>query len=583
MISSALVGTDGSIDWCCLPRFDSPSVFAALLDDERGGRFQIRPSVPYEAVQSYLPDTNVLQTEFRTAGGRATVTDFMPCYQTIRYRVSRLNELHRLVDGREGRVPMEVIFEPRMDYGRGRTSLRASKHGVMATGKAEGLALSAEIPFAIGEDRAVGSLIVEGGQGAGFVLRYGRARPRSPGSLDLAGKLDRTTAYWKGQADGCFCPGPWRDHLVRSYLTLHLLTYSPTGAIIAAPTTSLPEEIGGVRNWDYRYTWLRDASLTMNAFLMLGHEEQATGIANWIARAGRGVGMKTNIVFDLDFGEPPAEEELDHLGGYRDSRPVRVGNDAYRQVQLDVYGEVLEVAHSYFNTGGRITRRTWDVLKSFVNTAADEWQKPDSGIWEVRGGVHHFVHSKLMCWSALDRGIKIAERMGRKRNLEHWRKTAHEIREDILARGWNPQRRAFTQHYDTTALDASNLLMALFDFLPISDPRVVSTIEQTMAELSTNGLLHRYRASETSDGIAGSEGAFLWCSFWLARNLLRLGMLEEAESLYQRLLGYGNHLGLFPEMVDPTTGEAMGNFPQALTHLAVIIAGLELTQAMKDR
>ena len=243
---------------------------------------------------------------------------------------------------------------------------------------------------------------------------------------------------------------------------------------------------------------------------------------------------------------------------------------------------MLEVAHSYFNTGGRITRRTWDVLKSFVNTAADEWQKPDSGIWEVRGGVHHFVHSKLMCWSALDRGIKIAERMGRKRNLEHWRKTAHEIREDILARGWNPQRRAFTQHYDTTALDASNLLMALFDFLPISDPRVVSTIEQTMAELSTNGLLHRYRASETSDGIAGSEGAFLWCSFWLARNLLRLGMLEEAESLYQRLLGYGNHLGLFPEMVDPTTGEAMGNFPQALTHLAVIIAGLELTQAMKD-
>jgi GH15 family glucan-1,4-alpha-glucosidase len=311
--------------------------------------------------------------------------------------------------------------------------------------------------------------------------------------------------------------------------------------------------------------------------------EEATGFMKWLMSVCGKCGAKAQILYDIDFEDPLKEQELDHLRGYRDSRPVRIGNDAYRQLQLDVFGEVLEAAQNYLDIGGRITRRTWGLLESFVNAACEKWQRPDSGIWEVRGGPYHFVYSKLMCWVALDRGIKMAERLGRKKNLARWRKTAQDIRDDLLARGWNPERRAFTQHYDTSALDASNLLMSLFGFLPISDERIISTVEHTVEELSCNGLLRRYRTDETDDGLSGPEGAFLMCSFWLVRNLLRMGRLEDATVLYERLLSHGNHLDLFSEMADPNTGEALGNFPQAFTHLAVIVSGLELTQAMEEQ
>jgi GH15 family glucan-1,4-alpha-glucosidase len=362
-----------------------------------------------------------------------------------------------------------------------------------------------------------------------------------------------------------------------------LLIYSPTGAIIAAPTTSLPEQIGGERNWDYRFTWLRDASLTLNAFFHLGHKEEAMEFMKWLMTVCGKCGAKTQILYDIDFKDPLREQELDHLRGYRGSRPVRIGNDAYQQRQLDVFGEVLEAAHNYANIGGHITNRTWRLLESFVNAACDNWQLPDSGIWEVRGGPYHFVHSKLMCWVAVDRGIRIADMLGHKKNLERWRRAAQDIREDILTRGWNPQRQAFTQHYDTLALDASNLFVSLFGFLPVSDERIKATIERTVEELSYNGLLRRYRTDETDDGLSGSEGVFLWCSFWLVRNLIRLGKLDEATALYKRLLSHSNHLGLFSEMVDPTSGEALGNFPQALTHLAVIVCGFELDKAVLEK
>ncbi len=582
MLSAALVGIDGSIDWCCLPRFDSPSVFAAILDDEKGGKFQIKPRVPFESHQAYMPDTNVLQTAFQTDTGTVTITDFMPCYQISRRRFTRFHEIHRLVDCTRGRVAMEVIFEPRLNYARSAVLMSTSKYGVTASGGAEAVALSSLIPFVIHGDRAVGRFTLQQGQRAGFILRYTSDKPLPAGIYRSTRKLERTVAYWRQQVENCQVSGPWQEAIVRSYLALHLLVYSPTGAIIAAPTTSLPEQIGGERNWDYRFTWLRDASLTLNAFSRLGHKEEAIGFMKWLVTVCVKCGARTQILYDMDFEDPLNEQELEHLRGYRDSRPVRIGNDAYRQFQLDVFGEVLEAAHSYLDIGGRITHRIWELLESFVNAACENWQLPDSGIWEVRSGPKHFVHSKLMCWVAVDRGIKIAERLGHRRNLERWRKTAQVIRDDILTRGWNPERRAFTQHYDTLALDASNLLIPLFGFLPVSDERVISTYERTVAELGWNGLLRRYSTDKTDDGLSGSEGAFLWCSFWVVRNLLRMGRLEDATTLYRRLLRYSNHLGLFSEMVDPTSGEALGNFPQALTHLAVIITGLELTEAIEE-
>ena len=577
--TAALVSNDGSIDWCCLPRFDSPSVFAAILDDEKGGRFHIRPQTPFQSHQAYLPNTNVLQTTFQTDTGTASVIDFMPCYRTSGRRLTQFPEIHRLVDCTVGQVPLEVVFEPKLNYARGDTLISTSKYGVAVRGRAETLALSSIIPFATDGKKAIGSFTLHQGERARFILRYGAEQPRSPDIYDSRRRLERTSAYWEGKAEGCVFSGPLREVIVRSYLALHLMVYSPTGAIIAAPTTSLPEQIGGERNWDYRYAWLRDASLTLNALFYLGHIEEALGFFNWLVTLCDKCGAKAQILYDIDYEHPVREQILDHLKGYRNSRPVRIGNDAYTQLQLDVFGEVIEAGYNYLNMGGYISRRTWESLESFVDAACENWRLPDNGIWEVRGGPYHFVHSKLMCWVAVDRGIKIAEELGSRKNLKRWRKVAQDIRDDILAKGWNPEKQAFTQHYDTSALDASNLLMPIFGFLPISDERVNSTIERTMEELGHNGLLRRYRTDETDDGLSGSEGAFLWCSFWLVRNLLRMGRLEDATALYQRLLGYSNHLGLFPEMVDSVSGEALGNFPQALTHLAVITTGLELTRA----
>ncbi|MEE9399858.1 MAG: glycoside hydrolase family 15 protein, partial [Dehalococcoidales bacterium] len=568
---------------CCLPRFDSPSIFAAILDDEKGGRFQIRPSLPFESSQSYIRDTNVLRTTFRNETNAVTVTDFMPCYRTSQGRLVQYPEIHRLVDCAQGEMGLEARFEPKLDYARAETKISLMKYGVMAEGGKETITLSSSVPFTVEENGALARFTLRQGEKAWFVLGYGPGQTRPFNTCNTTAKLEKTAAYWRQQAEGCIFSGPWREAIVRSYLTLHLLIYSPTGAIVAAPTTSLPEEIGGERNWDYRYAWLRDASLTVNAFAYLGHKEEASGFMKWLLGVCGRCGPRAQILYDITFENPTNEQVLPHLKGYYNSRPVRIGNDAYGQRQLDVFGEVLEAAYSHLNIGQRISRRVWALLESFVNAACELWPQPDSGIWEVRGGPYHFVHSKLMCWVAVDRGIKVAEKLGHKKHIRRWRKAAQEIRDDILSKGWNPERQAFTQHYDTPALDASNLLMPLFGFLPVSDKRIKATIERTAEELNYNGLLRRYRTDETDDGLSGSEGAFLWCSFWLVRNLLRLGRLEEATALYQRLVGYSNHLGLLSEMVDPVSGEALGNFPQALTHLAVIITGLELTRAVQEK
>jgi len=583
MVSAALVARDGSVDWCCLPRFDSPSIFAAILDDQNGGSFGIEPGSPYESSQAYLDGTNVLQTVFHTRTGTVTVADFMPCYQRDDGKYVQFDEIHRIAECTQGNVGLTVTFKPKPVYGTVDPWLIAVQHGVVVTGGGAPVSLSSPVSFEVLEDKATATFKLQYGDMAAFVLRYGSDRPLRGAISNSLNKLARTKAYWQQQADGCVFSGPYRDYLLRSYLALHLLVYLPTGAIVAAPTTSLPEEIGGERNWDYRFTWLRDASLTLNAFSSLGHKEEAIGFMKWLLNVCERCGPKAQILYDIDFEDPLDEQILNHLEGYRKSRPVRIGNAAYNQRQLDIFGEVLEAAYNYVDIGGYISSKDWVMLETFVDAACQLWAEPDSGIWEVRGGPFHFVHSKVMCWVAIDRGIKLAQRLGRNGRLSLWQTTAGQIREDILNKGWNPEKECFTQHYDTDALDASALLIPLFGFLPTSDKRVRSTINHIVTELNWNGLLRRYRTDKTEDGLKGSEGAFLWCSFWLVRNLIRLGELEKAVELYKRLLGYGNHLGLLSEMVDPISGETLGNFPQALTHLAVIITGMELTEAIGEK
>ncbi|MBT3363341.1 MAG: glycoside hydrolase family 15 protein [Chloroflexi bacterium] len=583
MHSCALVGNDGSINWCCLPRFDSPSIFAAILDDNKGGRFSIKPRGKFTIDQAYIPDTNVLKTTFDNDSGSIELIDFMPLYKVGGGRLSRLHQIMRIVICTRGVVTFNVLFEPRMDYARGDTNIRCFKHGVVASHSDEKVVLASDVPFEIDGGRASGQHVIKSGQRVNIMLVHGSSRPMQTRFYKPEEKLTRTVDYWRGKVAKLNIESPWHENIMRSYLALHLLVYSPTGAIIAAPTTSLPEEIGGQRNWDYRYAWLRDASLTLDAFSHLGHRDEGAAFMGWLLSVCDKCGGKAQILYDIDFNDPLDEKTLNHLSGYRDSRPVRIGNGAYTQLQLDVFGEVLEAAHNYVQIGGYVSHKTWRLLESFVDAACTMWHLPDSGIWEVRGGPFHFTHSKMMCWVAANRGIKIAKQLGYKNRVHEWEENEQEIREDILKRGWNESKQAFTQHYDTQALDASILLMPLLGFLPVSDERVKSTVDCVMRELIVNGLVRRYNTSETDDGLAGSEGAFLWCSFWLVRVLLKLDRFDEAKALYERLIGYSNHLGLLSEMVDPASGQMLGNFPQALSHLGIITAGLELTRIGSER
>ncbi len=577
-LSAALVSSVGSIDWCCLPRFDSPSTFAAILDDKGGGRFSIRPRPVFTSRQSYLPKTNVLETTFQSGTGSVTLTDFMPCYRNLDGSLNQPVQIHRLLRCTEGEMEIEAVFEPRFDYGRATTHLERARYGIMAAGGQESISLSSRVNFEVTGSTARSRFTLTQGEDAEFVVHYGQ--PLSPAIYHPRDKLVKTKLYWQEEAkEGTFY-GLWHETILRSYLTLHLLVYQPAGAIIAAPTTSLPEEAGGERNWDYRYSWLRDASMILSTFQLMGHKDEAASFLDWLSNVCSVHGPEGQTLYAIDLKKPPDEEILSHLKGYRDSRPVRIGNDAYRQQQLDVFGEVLEAAYNYLSIRGYISQDKWRLLEAYVDSACKYWRQPDDGIWEVRSGSRHFVHSKLMCWVALDRGIKIAQRLGYSGKLKRWQNTAHQIREDILTRGWKAGRKSFTQHYDTEAVDASLLLLPLYDLLPASDERIVATVARIQEELGWSGLLRRYNLEQTDDGVAGKEGgAFLACSAWLVRDLIRLNRLDEAVSTYERLLRCGNHLGLFPEMFNPDTGEALGNFPQALTHLSIITAGLELNQA----
>jgi GH15 family glucan-1,4-alpha-glucosidase len=572
MRTAALVGLDGSIDWCCLPRFDSGSVFAAILDPERGGTWAVCPQGPWTSTQRYLPRTNVLETTFRTAdGGVVTLTDFMPVDEDGRPSGEH-PEIHRKLRCTRGRVPMLMVFMPRFEYGARTTRLEVLRAGIFATDRTDQvLTLSSGKSFewTLEQSIATTRFDLEKGEERWLVLRYDDDDIHPVDRYESAQKLDITAAFWARWSAGVRYRGPFRGMVKRSALLLKLLTHAETGAIIAAPTTSLPETLGGMRNWDYRFVWLRDAAFTLAALDAVGHRREADAFMRFLKKVCRHEGGgHLQIMYGIDGRRDLVERQLDHLSGYCGSRPVRVGNGAVGQLQLDVYGEVLETA-DIWRRNHEMTEGTWRVLRGLVDWVSGNWALPDSSIWEVRGEVRHYVFSKVMSWVALDRGIRMAEELGLESDTASWQAARATLHAEIMDRGWSERHQSFAQCYDDDALDAAALAIPMVRFLPWSHPRVQSTVRAVARELtSADGeLVYRYRHP---DGLEGEEGAFSICTFWLAQALAMIGEPERASRVFRRMLRHANHVGLYSEEIDPLTGQFLGNFPQAFTHIALI-------------
>jgi GH15 family glucan-1,4-alpha-glucosidase len=572
MRTCALVGLDGSIDWCCFPRFDSASLFAAILDHSQGGRFRISPTAASTSTQRYLPATNVLVTTFHGEAGVIDVTDFMPSLERGR-ELSAFHEIHRRVSCPRGEVEVEVLFEPRFKYALASVELLRRRHGVLATDREdEAVALSAPDSVrweVVGEEgRARARLTLKSGELAWFVLRYDDDEVHPVASYESERKFEATIAFWDEWVSRIQYRGPFRAEVERSALVLKLLFYAPTGAVVAAATTSLPEELGGVRNWDYRFTWLRDAAFTLYALHVLGQYDEADRFMDYLKRICRKSADHLQIMYGIGGERILTETELAHLEGYRGSRPVRIGNGAHDQLQLDVYGEVLDTAYLWHHNH-RMTEGLWSVLSGFADWVAANWRRQDSGIWEVRAGIQHYVLSKVMCWVTLDRAIRMAEELDMPGDLARWRAERDTIHAEVMDRGWSEGKQAFVQYYGTDALDASNLLIGIVGFLPRDHPRVKSTVAATLRELTSEDqeLVFRYI---NPDGLPGDEGVFSICTFWLADALILSGEVEKGERIFRRMLRHANHVGLYSEELDPHSGEFLGNFPQAFTHIALI-------------
>ncbi|MBV9100652.1 MAG: glycoside hydrolase family 15 protein [Candidatus Dormibacteraeota bacterium] len=584
--TAALVGADGSIDWLCLPRFDDEALFCRILDAHTGGYWQIRPSDSYSVRQRYRDRTNILDTIYSTDGGLAIVTDFMPVVHHELHQHARLHNeprLVRIVECLAGEVTLQHEFHPAPSYGR--VPAEFSVHGNhvhAACGKVH-LCLTTTAPDAAPESRVT----LRMGETHAFSLRAtraGKCAVRAWNVEDARELMRATQQFWWRWIGQCSYAGPYQQVVWRSALALKLMSYSPTGAIVAAPTTSLPEWIGGDRNWDYRYTWLRDASFTLFALFQLDLTGEAEGFFHWLRH--RHLGERSRTVpnlFDLDGHSHRTEVELDHLDGYRHSRPVRVGNAAAHQLQLDVYGEVLDGAYVYARFGGVISRELWRELRAIVDLAIDRWEEADSSIWEARSQRAQYTYSKLMCWVAVDRGIRIADRWNHPHDHDRWRAARRAIRKRILTEGWSEERGAFTQVLGGDALDSAMLRISQVRLLGDRDPRVVSTIRAIEQNLGEGVLVRRYRTEETDDGLKGAEGAFFMTSFWLADALAHIGDLEGAQRRFERLLSFSSPLGLFSEEVDPRSGELLGNYPQAFTHLALVGAAVNIERARNRR
>jgi GH15 family glucan-1,4-alpha-glucosidase len=580
--SAGLISGDGSLDWLCFPRFDSPSVFAALLDAREGGRFCIRPAGEYSSERRYLPDTNVLETTFRCPSGAFALRDLMSVSseEDKRAYLTPEHEVLREVEGLEGEVEVEIIYNPRPDYGLMRPALeRQRDDGLRCEVGGAALVLRSELHLETeGEGwGASGVVRIRAGERKCLSLTYSTEAPAvvPPLGEPARARIERTARWWHEWANRCAYQGPYRDAVVRSALALKLMTYAPSGALVAAPTTSLPEWPGGVRNWDYRYCWLRDASFTLRALSNLGYGEEAEAFDGWILHATRLTWPELHVLYDV-FGEAKLpERELGHLEGYAGSRPVRIGNDAQGQLQLDVYGEVVDAAARFVDGGGRFDRDTNRMLDGLGRTVCRRWREPDEGIWEGRSGRFHNTHSKVLCWVALDRLIKMHEAGHLEGSVDLFRANREEIREEIEARGYNERIRSYTRTFDGDEMDASLLTLPLYGYIEGTNPRMRSTCARIHEKLARDGLVYRYETG-TDDGLPPGEGAFGICSFWAMECVARGGNVMAATRAFERLLAYANDVGLFAEEIDPDTGAALGNFPQAFTHIGLINAALTL-------
>jgi GH15 family glucan-1,4-alpha-glucosidase len=589
--TAALVTTDGSIDWYCCPRFDSPSVFGSLLDVGKGGRFQVRPTgSDYAVKQMYLPDTAVLLTRFMTDDGVGELLDFMPPTGT---RVSDNHRLVRLTRCVRGRIAFAVEIAPRFDYGRQSHETHVTEHGVVFVGPALSLTLHAvrdqgdeRLARARTTDDGDVHLTYElsAGQQRGLVLESAAdGPPRDITNAEFDRLLDETSGFWRGWLAQSTYGGRWREALNRSAISLKLMTYAPTGGLVAAPTAGLPEQVGGERNWDYRYTWVRDASFSVYALLGMGFTEEATAFCGWLRdrmeeKVG-GQGGPLNIMYRVDGSSDLVEESLDHWEGYRGSRPVRIGNGASDQRQLDIYGEAMDSVYVADQHGIPLGHRGWIALRGIIDWLTDNWDLPDEGIWETRGGQKDFTYGRVMSWVAFDRAIRLATRHGRPADLTRWTKARDDIYRQVWDRGWNDERGAFVQQYADKVLDSSLLRTATVGFISPLDPQWQSTLRAMDQELVTDSLVYRYDPAASPDGLAGDEGTFSLCTFNYVDALARAGRLGEARLVFEKMLTYANHVGLFSEEIG-RTGEQLGNFPQAFTHLALIDSAITLDRLL---
>ena len=578
--TAALVGTDGTIDWLCMPAFDSPSVFCSILDDEKGGHFSLHPVEYIRSQQLYLPDTNVLLTRFLASDGMAEVLDFMPILEGN-------EERHRLVRNVRvirGEMTFDVECRPAFDYARKDHSVTPGKGGAVFTSDDTCLGLATDVRLEEGPKESARSRFTLGeGEATTFVLAQ-IGEDEGPGEILSDKSFDdlrqSTINYWRRWMSRCTYEGQWRESVRRSALALKLMVYDPTGALVAAPTMGLPEGVGGERNWDYRYTWLRDAAFALYALISIGFDEEAGKFMSWLTARCQEADGHLQPLYGLDGRMEIGETTLDHLSGYRGSSPVRLGNAAHGQLQLDIYGAMMDAAYLYNKWGAPLDYDLWHNVRRIMDWLSENWQQPDEGMWEVRGGRQQFVSSKVMCWVALERAVRISRQRGLPAGDGNWIRERDKIYEQVMEQGWNPDRNSFVQHYGGEALDASLFLMPLVKFVGPTDPRWISTLDSIQRELTYDTLVDRYNVEDAaSDGLSGNEGSFSLCSFWYVECLARAGRVEEARIALEKMFSYANHLGLYAEEIG-RSGEALGNFPQAFTHLSLISAAVHLDKAI---